>query len=274
MRWARLATRTVTSSSTASSGRRNNLRLYAGGRKKQIDVHGPFTVSSEAHSRDSPCVFLLEQHSHNITAALKVKHELLRGIVAIRRNGDVHITSRTRLRARGDCEAADQSTRHAGVTKFRENALQRALDRVQRRGHAAGIPTPSPNSAPGRRAYQAPTRSSKPCSEIAGDSRRSRWRSMRSATSISANVMRSFSLGVSRPGSDMVQEYHDLGAGRAQERDTNWTRRPRNGAFLEKIAQRATASGAVGQWFESTGARKEPTREVRPECDEEHFRCR
>ena len=67
-------------------GCRNNLRLYAGGRKKQIDVHGPLTVSSEAHSRDSPGAFLLEQHSHNITAALKVKHEPLRGIVAIRVN--------------------------------------------------------------------------------------------------------------------------------------------------------------------------------------------
>jgi len=46
---------------------------------------------------------------------------------------------------------------------------------------------------------------------------------MRSATSISANAMRSFSLGVSRPGSDMVRDYHGLNAGRAQKRETNWT---------------------------------------------------
>jgi hypothetical protein len=44
--------------------------------------------------------------------------------------------------------------------------------------------------------------------------------------------------------------------------------------LTRRITQKATASGAVGQWFESTGARKEPTREARPEFDEERFRCR
>jgi hypothetical protein len=59
---------------------------------------------------------------------------------------------------------------------------------------------------------------------------------MRSATSISANAMRSFSLGVSRPVSDILQEYHGSYAGRAQKRDTNWRRRSRNRAFLGRIA--------------------------------------
>ncbi|HEX3849953.1 MAG TPA: hypothetical protein VHW01_03250, partial [Polyangiaceae bacterium] len=131
-------------------GRSDNLGFDAGGRKKQVDIYGPFAISSETHRRDSTCLFLLEQHPYNILAVLEMKYELFRGSVAVSGDGDVDVSGRTRLCARRDCEAANESTRHTGVGELRENALQRALDGIQRRGHAAGIPTPSPNSAPGR----------------------------------------------------------------------------------------------------------------------------
>ena len=159
-------------------------------------------LESAAPSRFDGC-FLLQQHPNCVATTLEMKYELFGRCVAISGDGDVDISGRPRLGARRDCEAANECTRRTRVVELREDALQCAFDRVQRRGHAAGIPTASPNSAPGRRAYQAPTRSSSSCSEISGNSRRSRWRSMRSATSINANVMRSFSVGVSWPDSDI-----------------------------------------------------------------------
>src|SRR6185369_8996484 len=185
-------------------------------------------------------IFLFEQRPDGIPAALEMKYELFGSSVAISRDGHVDITGRARLCAGRDGEATNECTRHTGVVELRKNALERALDGVQRRGHVAGIPTPSPSSAPGRRAYQAPTRSSNTWSDIPGDSRRSRCRSMRSATSISANAMRSFSLGVSRPVSDMRQGYHGFDVGRARKRDTNRARQPRNRAFVDNVVPKTT----------------------------------
>src|SRR5450432_4260981 len=119
-------------------GCRDDLWFDATRRKEQIDIYGPFAVSSETDGRDSTCLFLLEQHPDDISAILEVKYELFGCSVAIGGDGDIDITGRTRLGAGRDCEAANEGTRHTGVVELRENALQCALDRVQRRGHAAG----------------------------------------------------------------------------------------------------------------------------------------
>ena len=176
--------------------------------------------------------------------------ELFRSSVTISRDGNVHVTGSTRFCTRRHGEAANQRARHASIAKLREDALQRALDGVQRRGHAPGIPTPSPNSAPGRRAYQAPTRSSNACSGSSGDSRRSRWRSMRSATSISANAMRSFSVGVSRPGSDIRPTVPRLARLRALQAGHELDKTRRNRRVCRQMRTEANATG-----LPPTGAR-------------------
>jgi hypothetical protein len=83
------------------------------------------------------------------------------------------------------------------------------------------------DGAHARRPHARPIRGS----DIPGDSRRSRCRSMRSATAMSADAMRNFSVGVSRPGSDMVQGYRGSHTERGRERDTNSARTPQLAPF-------------------------------------------
>ncbi len=228
MRWARVATRTVTSSSTASSSAAATISgSDARGHKEKVDVHGPLAVSSETHRRDSTCLFLLEPASR--------RH--------IRGSGDeIRPVRRRRRRQR-----RWQRRHHGSCAALRAPRLQRRHERRAARQHRQAPRKCA--SAHARRGSATGPRRRDPCSVAELSTGTSR---IPGANTLFQSLLRYFGSFATKPLAkhafrDVDQRErnaqlfgrrfaarigHDAhntmtrALGEAVRRDTNWTRRP------------------------------------------------